>query len=244
MLQVRRLQKRFGDLVVTDDVDLSVTAGDIHAIIGPNGAGKTTLLHLIGGQILSDSGEIELDGRDVTRWPAFRRARIGIARTFQVNSFFPSFSVEENVRLGVRAAAGQAYRVMQAAGATARVDERTTDILERTRLSHRAQQPAEYLPYGELRRLEIAIALSSDPLLLLLDEPSAGMTRADSSDLVMLLQGLPASIGVILIEHDMDVVHAIARRITVLDRGKVIASGDPESISSDAEVRRVYLGPT
>jgi len=242
LLSTDRLVKRFGGLLATDNVSIDVDAGEIHALIGPNGAGKTTLVGQITGNLAPDSGTIRFSGRDVTRLPTDARVRLGLGRSFQITSVLREFSALENVALAAQAHAGHSFRFL-------RDVRRDTDRTEAARrglaavdLEPRADTPAAALSHGEQRQLEIAMALAGEPKLLLLDEPMAGMGVEESQRMVGFLRGLKGRCGILLIEHDMDAVFALADRITVLVYGRAIFSGPPDEIRAHPEVRQAYLG--
>ncbi len=241
-LSVIGLYKHFGGVVATDDVSLTIAEGELHAIIGPNRAGKTTLVAQLMGELRPDRGSIRLDGRDVTAMPTYRRSRRGIARSFQITSIFPEFTACDNVALAVQAHAGHSFRCWRAARADATLREPARAMLDRVGLGHRADVSAAVLAHGEQRLLEIAIALASRPRVLLLDEPMAGMASDDAARMVSFLSQLKGKITLLLIEHDMDAVFALADRITVMVHGRVIASGEPAAIRADPAVREAYLG--
>ena len=242
LLAVEKLNKAFGSLIVSRDVDLAVAPGERHIIIGPNGAGKTTLLHQIGGQLRPGSGRIRFAGRDITEFPPEARARTGLARTFQKNTLFGRLSVFENVRLGVQAAFGHSYDLFRAAGRRHELNRRTSQVLTQMHLTHLSTQTLSRLSYGDLRQVEVAVALSSEPKLLLLDEPTSGLSPAETHRMIDTIKALPRDISILMIEHDMEVVFSIADHISVLYYGEVIASGTPAAISADARVQEVYLG--
>jgi branched-chain amino acid transport system ATP-binding protein len=242
MLETRDLYKHFGGLVATDKVSLSIREGELHAVIGPNGAGKTTLVAQLAGELRPDGGAILFDGRDVTRMPVQRRAAAGLARSFQITSVFPSFSALANVALAVQAHAGHGFRFWKPAARDGALTGPAREALELVGLGPRADVPAELLSHGEQRQLEIAMALATRPRMLLLDEPMAGMGPAEGASMVDLLGKLKRRYTILLIEHDMDAVFALADWITVLVHGAVIATGTPDEIRSDREVRRAYLG--
>ena len=225
LLSATGLTKTYGGVRAVDAVDLAVDAGQMVAVIGPNGAGKSTCFGLIGGQIRPDAGRVELDGADITERPPRARARLGLGRTFQVAQVFASMTVGENLAVAARGAA-------------------LPPLLDRVGLGGTADRPAAALAYGDIKRLELALALATSPRLLLMDEPTAGMAPAERRSLMVLIAGLARDDGlaVLFTEHDMDVVFGHADRILVLDRGKLIASGDPAAIRADARVRAVYLG--
>ena len=242
LLQVRGLRKRFGGLVATDGVDLDVAAGETVAVIGPNGAGKTTLIAQLSGDLAPDAGRIRFAGADVTVLPAPARSRLGLARSFQITSIFREFSALDNVALAVQAHAGHSFRFWRPARAEAALREPARTVLEQVGLGARGDVPAGTLAHGEQRQLEIAMALATRPTLLLLDEPVAGMGLDESARMVQLLRTLRGRHTIVLVEHDMDVVFALADRISVMVDGRVIATGAPEAIRVNPEVRRAYLG--
>ncbi|QCO16325.1 ABC transporter ATP-binding protein [Azospirillum brasilense] len=242
LLSTDSLVKRFGGLAATDGLSLSVAEGELHALIGPNGAGKTTLIGQLSGELTPDSGTILFDGRDVTRLPVHKRAQRGLARSFQITSIFPSFTALDNVALAVQAHAGHSFRFWRDAARDRRLADPARAVLERVGLGARADTRADALAHGEKRQLELAMALATGPRLLLLDEPMAGMGPEDSARMVELLRELKGGVTILLVEHDMDAVFALADRITVLVRGKDLASGTPEQIRNDPAVREAYLG--
>jgi len=242
LLETRGLRKNFGGILATDDVDLAVAPGEIHAVIGPNGAGKTTLINLLSGRMRPDGGTILFAGAPVTRLSAAARARKGLARSFQITSVFPGFSVLENVMLAVQAREPHAFRLWRPVAGDPALTAPALAALERVGLAGRATTRAGNLAHGEQRQLEIAMALATRPRLLLLDEPMAGMGVEESRRMVGLLADLKSEFTMLLVEHDMDAVFALADRITVLVYGKPIASGTPDAIRADAAVRAAYLG--
>ncbi len=242
ILQIEGLAKRFGSLVATDDLHLDIRAGEIHAIIGPNGAGKTTLIAQLSGELRPDAGRVRFAGRDITALSMPARSALGLARSFQITSIFPDFTVLDNVALAVQAHAGHSFRFWRPAAQDQRLRQPAMEILTDIGLGARAGTPAANLSHGEQRQLEIAMALATGPSLLLLDEPMAGMGREESAHMVALLQGLKGQHTIVLIEHDMDAVFALADRITVLVYGRAIATGTPGDIRANAEVRAAYLG--
>lgn len=242
LLRVRGLTRRFGGVTATDGIDLDVFEHEAHAVIGPNGAGKTTFIAQVAGSTLPDAGTIALAGEPITGLPAHRRARLGLARSFQITSIFATLTVIENTMLAVQAAAGHAFRMWGDALRDGGLRGAALDHLDRVGLAPRAGDPAGELSHGEHRQLEIAMALATGPRLLLLDEPMAGMGAEESARMVSILRGLRRERTLLLVEHDMDAVFALADRITVLVGGRVVASGRPEEIRADARVRRAYLG--
>ena len=242
LLETRGLRKRFGGLVATDDVDLAVAAGEIHAVIGPNGAGKTTLIAQLAGELPPDAGAIRFAGADVTRLDAPTRARAGLARSFQITTVCLGFTALENVLLAVQAHAGHSFRFWRAARRDQALIEPARAALDEVGLAPRAEIAAASLAHGERRQLEIAMALATAPRMLLLDEPMAGMGQEESGRMTALLARLKGRETMLLVEHDMDVVFALADRVTVLVYGRAIATGTPAEIRANAEVRAAYLG--
>ena len=242
ILRTRRLTKRFGGLVVTDQLDLEVRPGEVHAVIGPNGAGKTTLINQLAGEIAPDLGAVEFDGRDITRLPTFRRALLGLSRSYQITSVFGDFTALDNVCLAAQAHDGHSFGFWRPARDDAALTARGRQALAEVGLAARSGSPAGVLAHGERRQLELAMALVSRPKLLLLDEPMAGMGRQESERMVRLLERLKGAYAMLLVEHDMDAVFALADRITVLVYGRSVASGAGHDIRSNAEVRKAYLG--
>ena len=242
LLAVRGLEKRFGGVVATDRVDLDVERGEIHALIGPNGAGKTTLVAQLGGQLASDRGRIVFDGHDVTRLPAHQRARRGLARSFQITRLFRSASVLDNVALAVLAVSPASMGGWRALQRDSGLFARARQALDDVELGAKAAQPVDRLSHGERRALEVAMTLASRPRLMLLDEPMAGMGTEESARMERLVARLRTSTTVLLIEHDVDAVFRLADRVTVLVGGRVIATGAPAAVRSDAAVIAAYLG--
>jgi branched-chain amino acid transport system ATP-binding protein len=242
LLSTRALVKRYGGLTATDNVSIEVRPGEIHALIGPNGAGKTTLVGQLTGSTAPDSGTIHFAGRDVTHLPTHARVRLGLARSFQITSVLREFSALDNVALAVQAHHGHSFRFLGNVRADERLRAPARQGLDAVGLGARADALASSLSHGEQRQLEIAMALAGDPKLLLLDEPMAGMGVEESQRMVALLRGLKGKHGMLLIEHDMDAVFALADRITVLVYGRVLASGTPDEIRAHPEVRQAYLG--
>jgi branched-chain amino acid transport system ATP-binding protein len=242
LLQIEGVSKRFGGVVASDAISLAVPEGELHAIIGPNGAGKTTLIGQLAGEIASDAGRIRFAGRDITGLPIFLRSQLGLARSFQVTSLFLDFTTIENVALAVQAHAGHSFRFWRPAYKEPELREPARAALARVGLAGRADAPVANLSHGEHRQLEIAMALATSPRVLLLDEPMAGMGPEESARMVRMLRELKRELTILLIEHDMEAVFALADRITVLVYGRIIASGAPEAIRSDPQVRQAYLG--
>jgi branched-chain amino acid transport system ATP-binding protein len=242
LLEIEDLTKRFGGVVAADEISLAIFPGELHAIIGPNGAGKSTLIDQLSGEIVPDGGHIRFDGRDITALPVYRRSQLGLARSFQVTTLFADFTAIDNVALSVQAHAGHSFRFWRDARQEADLRAPARTALERVGLGERAGVLVADLSHGERRQLEIAMALAARPRMLLLDEPMAGMGIDESARLVEILRTLKGDITVMLIEHDIDAVFALADRISVLVYGRIIASGDPASIRADVAVREAYLG--
>jgi branched-chain amino acid transport system ATP-binding protein len=242
ILELQHLVKSFGTIRVSAGVDLVILAGETHAVIGPNGAGKTTLVNQISGAVASDAGRILFEGRDVTRLPMPARARLGLARSFQITQVLPRFTALENVALAVQARLGSSFRFWRPAAAEETLNAPAREALRAVDLAPRASTPAGALSHGEKRRLELAIALAQAPKLLLLDEPAAGAGVEETRALVEILQGLKRHTTIVLIEHDMQAVFALADRISVLVEGRIIATGSPQAIRIDPAVRAAYLG--
>ena len=242
LLSATGLVKRFGGLIATDNVSIDVRPGEIHALIGPNGAGKTTLVGQITGIVPPDSGTIHFAGRDITRLPTHARVRLGLGRSFQITSVLREFSALDNVALALQAHQGHSFRFLADARKDTRLRDAAQQALEAVGLGARAGMPAAALSHGEQRQLEIAMALAGEPKLLLLDEPMAGMGLEESQRMVVFLRGLKSRCGMLLIEHDMEAVFALADRVTVLLYGRAIFSGTPDEIRRHPEVRQAYLG--
>lgn len=242
LLQVTALSKAFAGIVASDRLSFDVGVGELHAVIGPNGAGKTTLVNQIAGQTLPDSGSIKFAGRNITWLPAHRRSRLGLARSFQITELFLDFSTIDNVALAVQAHAGHSFRFWRAARSEAELRKPAIDALARVGLLDRAAFPASQLSHGEHRLLELAVALGGQPRMLILDEPMAGLGPEESTRMIDLLRELKGEFTILLIEHDMDAVFALADRITVLLSGRVVATDVPTSIRANAEVQEAYLG--
>jgi branched-chain amino acid transport system ATP-binding protein len=242
VLRLENLRKNFGGLVVTSDLTLEVMPGELHAVIGPNGAGKTTLINQISGLLAPDDGRILFAGRDITALPAHARAQLGLARSFQVSSILPGFSALENVALAVQSRAGSSFRVVGRAAAESALNGAAMTALTDVGLAERARMPAAHLSHGEKRALELAIAIAMAPKILLLDEPTAGTGREETTRLIELLRRLKGRFPMVLVEHDMTAVFALADRISVLIYGRILASGVPEEVRADPRVVAAYLG--
>jgi branched-chain amino acid transport system ATP-binding protein len=242
LLRVQNLVRRFGGIVATDNVSLDVAQGELHAIIGPNGAGKTTLISQLTGHLTPHSGSVSLAGRDITHLAAYRRCALGLARSFQITSLLRDFTAADNVALAAQAHDGHSFRFFANARKESGLREKAMAALGRVGLADRADVLVSSLSHGEQRELELAVALATRPQLLLLDEPMAGLGVTESARMVKLLGELRKEVTIVLVEHDMEAVFALADRITVLVYGRVIASGAPSEIRQNEEVKRAYLG--
>jgi branched-chain amino acid transport system ATP-binding protein len=241
-LVIDRLTKNFGGLQALSDLSLEIQAGERRALLGPNGAGKTTLFHLIGGQLTPSAGRIFLFGRDVTKLPAFRRAALGLARTFQITTLFPNLTVLENMLLAVQALDAVRFVLYRPRTSYPHLLRQAQSLLEMWQLWEQRHVPVRQLSYGEQRQLEILLALAPRPKVLLLDEPTAGLSAAETQQVVAMLRQLDPHITVLLIEHDMDVAFQVAQHITVLHQGQLLADGPPAAIRLDRSVAEIYLG--
>jgi branched-chain amino acid transport system ATP-binding protein len=242
LLRTEGLSKSFGGVVATDNLHLSVSQGEAHAVIGPNGAGKTTLIAQLAGEVAPSAGRIWFERRDITDLPAHARVHIGIARSFQITNLLPSFTVADNVHIALRPRRGHSFVFLRDAARDQELVAEGQAMLERVGLRGRGDTIARELAHGEQRQLELAMALASAPRLLLLDEPMAGIGHAEAAGMIELLLRIKQNYAMLLIEHDMDAVFRIADRITVLVGGRAIASGAPEAIRDDPKVREAYLG--
>lgn len=242
LLRTESLTKRFGGLLVTDSVSIDVRPGELHAIIGPNGAGKTTLINQLSGELMPNSGQVLFAGESVTALGIHQRARRGLLRSYQITSIFEGFTVLENTVLAAMGAKEHAFRFWRPMLARQDLVDIANQALEVTSLLELADTPAAELAYGQRRQLELAMALAAQPKVLLLDEPMAGMSAQESASVVALLKQLKGSHSILLIEHDMDAVFALADRITVLVYGNAMFSGTPDEIRNHPEVKTVYLG--
>jgi len=242
LLRVENLVRRFGGIVATDNLSIEFARGELHAIIGPNGAGKTTLISQLIGQLRPSTGSIRFAGEDITHLPAWRRSRLGLARSFQITSLLRDFTAVDNVALAAQARDGHSFRFWGNARKEKQLRDAAQSALARVGLGHRGEALVSELSHGEQRELELAVALATQPQLLLLDEPMAGLGATESARMVKLLADLRREVTIILVEHDMNAVFALADRITVLVYGRVIASGAPAAIRLNEEVRRAYLG--
>jgi branched-chain amino acid transport system ATP-binding protein len=242
LLKARGLTKTFGAIRATDGLSLDVWTGEVLAVIGPNGAGKTTAVGQLSGELKSDAGTIHFEGRDISGFPMHKRAHLGLARSFQITSIFLRFTAEDNVAMALQAQDGHSFRFWKAARNDQKLRNPAREMLEEVGLADRADVAAANLSHGEQRQLELAMALATRPSMLLLDEPMAGMGLEDSSRMVDFLLKLKGRVTILLVEHDMDAVFALADRITVLVYGKVVATGTPEKIRTDPTVQKAYLG--
>jgi branched-chain amino acid transport system ATP-binding protein len=241
-LETRGLNRAFGSNWVIADVNFMLRPGERRALIGPNGAGKTTFVNLLTGRLRASSGNVLLNGEDITQLGEARRIRLGIGRTFQITSLFPKMTVRENVFLAVAECEGIAGNLLRSVFSHRSQVERVDELVHRVGLSDVAGVPAQLLPYGRQRLLEIAIALALRPKILLLDEPAAGIPTAQSHVILDILATLPKEIAVLLIDHDMNLVFRFAQQISVLVQGSILVEGAPQDIAADARVREVYLG--
>jgi len=242
VLELRALSKSFGGLRAVRDVALKIMPGDRKAIIGPNGAGKTTLFNLITGIFPATSGQVVLFGQDVTRWPSHRRTALGMARTFQITSLFPKLTVLDNVLLAIQGLRRSKFVMWRFLSSYRDFYDRAHGLLERARFLDRKDIEVRYLSHGEQRQLEIILGLASDPKILLLDEPAAGLSSGESSEMIRFLAHLDRNLAILLIEHDMDVVFDVAEHISVLHFGEILEAGAAEQIRRSEKVQQVYLG--
>ena len=242
VLETRDLCKSFGALEVARNINFRLDAGARHALIGPNGAGKTTFVNLITGALPPTSGEVRLDGHDISAMAQHERVKHGLARTFQINTLFNGLTVLENIYLGIAERKGLGNAMWRPAGSNQEVVDEAVALIDRLQLNEEALRPVRELPYGRQRLVEIAIALGLEPRVLLLDEPAAGVPSAEHGILLDVIDSLPAEIAILIIEHDMDVVFRFAAEITVLVSGGVLTVGSPDEIARDEHVRAVYLG--
>lgn len=242
LLEVRRISRSFGALRVASDISLALSAGVRHALIGPNGAGKTTLVNLITGALVPNAGRVLVDGDDVTQLPQARRVKLGLVRTFQINTLFRGLSVIENVSLAVSERRAVSARLLRPARSRREVRDDAMAVLESVKLADDAHRLVRDLPYGRQRLVEMAIALGVRPKILLLDEPAAGVPSTESHILLDAIEALPQAMAVLMIEHDMDIVFRFATRVSVLVSGEILMEGEPREVAEDERVRQVYLG--
>lgn len=244
LLSARGLRKTFGGLVAVDDVSIDIARGSTHSIIGPNGAGKTTLFNLLTGRYRPTRGSVIYKGRDITALPVYDRAHLGIGRSFQITNIYPNLTVLENARLAAQAMGKDNFRIFRLASSFDSYVRRAHEVLEITGLSDAVALPANTLPHGGKRKLELAMILACDPELLLLDEPTAGMASEQVPDLIQIIDRVrgQGAKTIVMVEHNMNVVMNISDRITVMHQGRVLAEGDPRQIAADKTVQAVYLG--
>jgi branched-chain amino acid transport system ATP-binding protein len=242
LLRTQELSKSFGAVQACNNLSLDIIAGEIHALIGPNGAGKTTLLNQLSGDLMPDSGHIFFDGKEITRMPLYKRAHLGLARSYQITSIFPQLTVKENLLLAIQAHCGHSFCFWKSAATDPRLHAQLIPAIEQVGLADRSDIPAGSLSHGEKRQLEVGMALACSPKILLLDEPMAGMGPGGAVELSKLILRLKERVTILLVEHDMDAIFALADRITVLVYGEAIATGTPEQIRRDDAVRQAYLG--
>lgn len=242
ILSVKSLKKHFGALKATDNLSFNVEQGTIHGLIGPNGAGKTTAINQLSGEMFPDSGSIIFDGQNVTKWPIYKRAQFGLQRSYQITSLFPEFTALDNVAIAIQATDGHSFRFWGKAREDNSLIGPAMEVLEQVGLDHLAHTPVSDLAHGQQRQIELAMTLATKPKMLLLDEPMAGMGQRESLDMMEVLRPLKGKITILLVEHDMDVVFALADKISVLVRGHNIITGTPDEIRNNTEVRSAYLG--
>lgn len=242
MLKISNLNKSFGAIQVSRDICITIEANQCHAVIGPNGAGKTTLIHQISGVLQADSGSITLADEDISNMSVPRRVQAGLGRTFQITSVLPSFSVLENLAIAVQSKSGSSMRFFGDASQDTALNNKALETLKRVGLHDRAHIPAADLSHGELRLLELGIALAGNPKFLLLDEPMAGLGRTESAALITLLLELRKSLPMLLVEHDMDAIFKLADVVSVLVDGHIVVSGSPDEVRADPAARAAYLG--
>ena len=242
ILEVSGLTKFFGAVAASDVLTFAVERGSIHGLIGPNGAGKSTTIAQLSGELRPDAGRIRFAGTDISAWPVHRRAHAGLQRSYQITSLFPDFTAAENVALAVQARQGHSFRFLAPAREIPSLREPALAVLGRLGLAAKADEPASRLGHGEQRQLELAMVLATRPKMLLLDEPTAGMSRTESRRMMGILRPLKGKVTILLVEHDMDVVFALADAITVLVKGKAIVTGPPADVRANEDVRRAYLG--
>jgi ABC-type branched-subunit amino acid transport system ATPase component len=241
-LETKGLQKRFGGLAVTNNLSLQIASGARHALIGPNGAGKTTVINLLTGVLRPDAGKILLEGDDITALPVYQRVGKGLSRTFQINQLYPDLTPIETIGLAVSQRSGHGGDWWRRMGTRSEINEEIAENLERFHLADSMNVPTATLPYGKQRLLEIALAVSTRPRVLLLDEPAAGVPEGERRDVLAAVASLPRDVTVLLIEHDMDLVFNFADRISVLVAGALLTEGSPDEVSRDPRVKAVYLG--
>jgi len=242
LLETKSVTKAYGALLAVSDVSFSIHSGKIHSIIGPNGAGKTTFFNLLAGVYPPTSGRVLFEGKNISKMKQYKRARIGIGRSYQVTSIFPELTVRENVRVAVQSREGHNFSAFRSAESLSECMDKTNAILEEMGLIAMADQIASTIPYGSQRSLDVAIALATEPKLLLLDEPTSGMSPQDTRKMIHLIERISERYTIALIEHHMSVVMSISDKITVLNQGEVIAEGSPGEIQENDDVKKAYLG--
>ena len=242
LLKVIRLNKRFGAVKASNNFSFDIADGELHALIGPNGAGKTTILNQLSGELIPDSGRIIFGGKDITRLPVHKRARLGLARSYQITSVFEQLSVEQNLSLAIQAHCGHSFRFWKKAGTDPILREAVAPTMEFMGLTERAGVLTGNLSHGEKRQLEVGMALAGNPKMLLLDEPYAGMGPGGAVELSKRIKSIKKDVTILLVEHDMKAVFSLADRITVLDYGEAVSSGTPEQVRANPAVRQAYLG--
>jgi branched-chain amino acid transport system ATP-binding protein len=242
ILEVIELTKSFGAVAASDGLTFSVRRGEIHALIGPNGAGKSTAIGQLAGEIRPDSGRVRFDGHDVTHMPVYRRALMGLQRSYQITSLFPEFTAEDNVALAIQAQQGHSFQFWSPARRDPTLREPARLALRRVGLEDKADLKVSELAHGEQRQLELGLALATGPAMLLLDEPMAGMGQSESLRMMEILRPLKGEVSMLLVEHDMDVVFSLADTVSVLVKGAVLVTGTPDEVRDHPEVRRAYLG--
>ena len=241
-LRVEHLSKNFGGVQALQDISFSVVAGEKLAIIGPNGAGKTTLFNVLNGQLSATAGRVYLFGQEITTMPTHRRAHLGQARSFQLTSLFPTLTVLDNILLAIQGTKPSRFQMFRPITVYKHIYVKAEELLRSVALWEKRDDLAQAISYGEQRKMEIALSLASEPKLLLLDEPSSGLTTAESTDVIAMLRNLGAGITVLVVAHDMDLVFGLADRIMVLHYGQIIAEGTPEEIQADSRVKEIYIG--
>lgn len=242
VLEVIELTKSFGAVTASDGLTFSVKRGEIHALIGPNGAGKSTAIGQLSGEIAPDSGRVRFNGHDVTHMPIYRRAQLGLQRSYQITSLFPDFTAEDNVAMAIQAQQGHSFQFWTRARRDQTLRQPARLALKCVGMEDKAHLKVTALAHGEQRQLELAMALATGPTMLLLDEPMAGMGQSESLAMMEILRPLKGEVGILLVEHDMDVVFALADVVSVLVKGAVLMTGAPDEVRANADVRRAYLG--